>query len=152
MSNKLLTTCLRSDVALRRISRIGLLFTRLKAAPLLVATFFDIFVLAGCSTTRLPDPLAAGWQGKPVCEQLLEDQRHRILRCTFPPNVGHERHFHAPHFGYALTSARMQITDKDGVRVVDVTGGSRTDNPGVDWHEILNVGDTTLIYLLVEPR
>ena len=46
----------------------------------------------------------------------------------------------------------MQITDKDGVRVVDLTGGSRTDNPGVDWHEILNVGDTTLIYLIVEPR
>ena len=101
---------------------------------------------------QLPDPLAAGWQGKPVCESLHESRQQRILRCTFPPGVGHERHFHAPHFGYSLTAARMQITDQNGVRVVNVPEGSGTDNPGVEWHEVLNVGDTTLTYLVIEPK
>ena len=100
----------------------------------------------------LPDPLAAGWKGEPVCEKLRDDDRLRVLRCTFPPGVGHERHFHAPHFGYAVTSGRMQITDANGTRVVDVPAGSATDNPGVAWHEVLNVGETTLVYLVVEPK
>jgi hypothetical protein len=34
----------------------------------------------------LPDPLAAGWKGEPVCEKLHEDEPLRILRCSFPPN------------------------------------------------------------------
>ena len=120
--------------------------------PKIIITFLFLIVLGGCVTKQqLPDPLVAGWQGQPVCERLLENKRQRVLRCTFPPGVGHERHYHAPHFGYSLTAARMQITDKNGVRVVDVPMGSSTDNPGVDWHEVLNVGDTTLIYLIVEP-
>jgi hypothetical protein len=101
---------------------------------------------------QLPDPLAAGWQGKPVCERLHESRQQRVLRCTFPPGVGHERHFHAPHFGYSLTAARMQITDQSGIRVVNVPEASGTDSPGVEWHEIMNVGDTTLIYLVIEPK
>lgn len=116
---------------------------------------FLVFVLVlarNAAADQLPDPLAAGWQGQPVCERLHENYQQRILRCTFPPNVGHERHFHAPHFGYALTAARMQITDSNGVRVVDIPLGSGTDNPGVEWHEVLNVGDTTLIYLIIEPK
>ncbi len=66
--------------------------------------------------SELPDPLQAGWQGKPVCERLLEDGGQRVLRCTFAPGVGHERHFHRPHFGYALSGGRMRITDASGVR------------------------------------
>ncbi len=38
----------------------------------------------------IPDPLEAGWKGKPVCEKIHEDKKQRILRCTFPPGVGHE--------------------------------------------------------------
>ena len=100
----------------------------------------------------LPDPLAAGWKGEPVCEQLRDDAQLRILRCTFPPGTGHERHYHPPHFGYAVTSARMRITDADGTRTVDVPAGYTDDNPGVEWHEVLNVGETTLVYLVVEPK
>lgn len=104
------------------------------------------------SASALPDPLAAGWEGASVCEKLRDDAEMRVLRCTFPPGVGHERHYHAPHFGYALSAGRMRITDADGVRTVDVPAGFYQDNPGVEWHEVLNVGETTLIYLLVEPK
>jgi hypothetical protein len=61
-----------------------------------------ITLLAATTTraqSRLPDPLEAGWQGKAVCEHLHEDEDQRILRCTFPPGVGHERHFHVKHVG-----------------------------------------------------
>ena len=42
----------------------------------------------------LPDGLAAGWKGQATCEKLDEYEQVRILRCTFPPGVGHERHAH----------------------------------------------------------
>lgn len=100
---------------------------------------------------ELKDPLAAGWEGQPVCEKLHEDADNRILRCTFPPGVGHERHFHAPHFGYALSGGRMRMTDSRGVREVDLATGSSFSSDGVDWHEVFNIGTTTVSYLIVEP-
>ena len=108
---------------------------------------------AGCVVNpSLPDPLAAGWQGRAVCERLHEDARQRILRCTFDPGVGHERHYHRPHFGYALSGGRMRITDGEGVRELDLETGSSYQSAGTAWHEVLNVGETTVSYLLVEPK
>ena len=100
----------------------------------------------------LPDPLVAGWMGKPVCEQLLDDDRQRVLRCTFPPGTGHERHFHAPHFGYIVEGGRMQITDSSGTRTRELRSGASWSSDGVAWHEVLNVGDTVSVYLIVEPK
>lgn len=116
----------------------------------LVASFA---ALGACATqSPLPDPLAAGWNGAPVCEKLHEDSDHRILRCSFPPGVGHERHFHDRHFGYALAGGRMRISDARGTREVELATGSSFSSSGVDWHEVLNVGDTTVAYLIVEPK
>jgi hypothetical protein len=108
-----------------------------------------IFALA---VAALPDPLAAGWKGKPVCEKMREDVHLRVLRCTFPPGVGHERHFHCRHFGYALSGGRAQIKDERGVRQVDIATGSSFSSEGVGWHEMLNVGPTVIQYLIVEPK
>ncbi len=100
----------------------------------------------------LPDPLQAGWNGASVCEKLHEDATQRILRCTFPPDVGHERHYHERHFGYAISGGRMRITSAEGTREVDLATGSSFASDGVDWHEVVNVGDTTVTYLIVEPK
>ena len=113
-------------------------------------------ILASCvsctATPTLADPLQAGWNGAPVCERLHEDPGQRILRCTFPPGVGHERHHHVPHFGYTVAGGRMRITDESGVREVDaLTGGSFTSD-GVTWHEVLNVGATTAVFLIFERK
>jgi len=109
--------------------------------------------VTACGTTpHYPDPLAAGWQGTPVCERLHEDVAHRILRCTFPPGVGHERHHHPPHFGYALSGGRVRITSVDGVRELDLETGSSFASDGVAWHEVLNIGESTIVYLIVEPK
>lgn len=115
--------------------------------------------LAGCTVNAsfdpgpgLPDPLEAGWDGEAVCEQLHDDAELRVLRCTFPPGSGHERHYHDAHFGYVLTGGRMQITDSEGTRTVDLPDDYSWESDGVDWHEVLNVGETTSVYLIVEPR
>jgi quercetin dioxygenase-like cupin family protein len=100
----------------------------------------------------LPDPLQAGWKGKPACERLIENDRQRVLRCTFAPGGGHERHFHRPHVGYALSGGRMRITDGSGMREAVLTTGSAFSSDGVGWHEVLNVGDTTVQYLIVESK
>ncbi|GAA4714369.1 cupin domain-containing protein [Sphingomonas lutea] len=100
----------------------------------------------------LPDPLAAGWQGRPVCEKLHDDAHQRVLRCTFAPGVGHERHLHDRHFGYALSGGRMRITDAKGVREAEIKPGSSFSSEGIAWHEVLNIGATTVQYLIVEPR
>jgi len=111
-----------------------------------------IATVAGATEPGLPDPLEAGWKGHAVCERVHEDADMRILRCTFPPGVGHERHWHPKHVGYNITGGRLQITDEAGTRVIDIAPGDTFASEGVDWHEGLNVGDTTLIYLVIEPR
>ena len=93
-----------------------------------VATVTALTSIALTGAT-LPDPLAAGWKGAPVCERLDEDSKQRILRCTFAPGVGHERHYHAPNFGYAVSGGRMQITDASGSREVDLPTGSSFASP-----------------------
>ncbi len=46
----------------------------------------------------------------------------------------------------------MRITDGSGVREVDVPTGSSFSSDGVAWHEVVNVGDTTTVFLIVEPK
>ena len=100
----------------------------------------------------LPDPVAAGWQGRSVCEVLREDDQVRIFRCAFPPGVGHERHFHPRHFGYALSGGTMRITSGAGTRQVTLVTGSYFSSEGIDWHEVVNIGDSVVSYLMIEPK
>ena len=118
----------------------------------LVAGAVTAAAMSLAADAPLPDPLEAGWKGEKVCEVLHEDDRQRVLRCTFPPGAGHERHYHAPHFGYTLSDGRMEITDAGGTRVVESSAGATWTSEGVDWHEVVNIGDTTTQYLIVEVR
>lgn len=100
----------------------------------------------------VPDAQAAGWKGEKLCENLHEDDHIRVLRCTFPPMVGHEPHSHPASFLYVLTGGHGTVTDSNGVREFDVkTDQSRPAKPVV-WHEMLNTGDSTLRYLIVEKK
>ena len=138
MSSQVLSTC-RSGAH----AAIVAVMIALQAAFLQVAAIPAI-------AEPLPDPLAAGWKGEAVCEKLHEDDEQRILRCTFPPGVGHEKHFHAPHFGYVLVGGRMRIRDDAGEREIDLPTNYSWISDGVAWHEALNVGKTTSIYLIIE--
>jgi mannose-6-phosphate isomerase-like protein (cupin superfamily) len=119
----------------------------------LVGVIAKVAVVGAYATQPpLPDPLEAGWKGMPVCEKLHEDSDQRILRCTFPPSIGHQRHFHNRHFGYAIAGGRMRITDSSGTREVDLATGSSFASDGVAWHEVLNIGDPTVVFLIIEPK
>ncbi len=103
-------------------------------------------------TQELPDPLEAGWNEESVCKIIEENANIRALRCAFPPGVGHERHFHAAHFGFVLQGGKMQITDGTGTVERDIKSGASWTSDVVEWHEVLNIGDTTAVYLIVEPK
>ena len=115
-----------------------------------IAAWAPLLLCALTFAEQLPDPLEAGWNGKPVCEKIHEDKQQRILRCTFPPGDGHEVHFHAPHFGYVIAGGKMRIRDEAGEREVDLPAHYSWVSDGINWHEVLNIGETTSIYLIVE--
>ena len=123
---------------------------------LVVFLFWSLSSLASSGkmqeTENLPHAFEAGWQGQKVCELLYEDEAVRVGRCVFPPGIGHEKHFHRPHFGYVLTSATMRITDADGTEVTETTAGGSWETDAITVHEAVNIGQTTASYLIVEPK
>jgi len=114
--------------------------------------FLCVITSVGAENSNLPDPLKAGWKGKTVCELLFEDKNKRILRCSFPPGIGHEKHFHSANFGYAISGGTVRITDQSGIREVKLPTGSSFSSDGIAWHEIFNIGETTIVYLIVEDK
>ena len=106
----------------------------------------------GMPGPALPSALEAGWDRKPVCELQHETRTHPVLHCVFVPGVGHERHFHPAHYGYALSGGKMRMTDSRGVREVEIATGSSFSSDGVGWHEVFNIGDTAVAYLIIEER
>ncbi len=130
------------------------MFTKLvlqKILFLLIALLL-VFSVACKNEASLPDPLEAGWQGEKVCEVLTENDEIRVLKCTFPPDVGHEKHVHQPHFGYTLRGSRFRITDETGTREMDVPSGYDFYKSEITIHEIQNIGDSTGVFLIIEPK
>ena len=100
----------------------------------------------------LPHALEAGWKGEDVCEVLLENDEMVVGKCTFPPGVGHDKHYHNPHFGYILEGSTMQIIDENGKQARDSGTGVNWSTDSITVHEVLNVGDTTAVALIIEPK
>ncbi len=128
---------------------------------LLQLTIFTLFIslMWSCSSDpsekakgQLPDPLEAGWEGESVCEVVEENEKIRILKCTFPPGVGHEKHYHDPHVGYTLAGGKFRITTDNGTKEVNVPGGNTFSNDVVTTHEVLNIGETTAQFLIIEYK
>jgi len=112
-----------------------------------------ILLIFSCKTKQtLPDPLKAGWKGEAVCEVLEEHKELRVLKCIFEPGVGHEKHYHNPHFGYTLAGGKFRITDTTGTREIDVPTGSSFSKNVVTSHEVLNIGETTAVFLIMEYK
>ena len=45
----------------------------------------------------------------------------------------------------------MRLTDAGGTRIAELKTGSSFSSGGTPWHEVLNIGDTTVSYLIIEP-
>jgi quercetin dioxygenase-like cupin family protein len=100
----------------------------------------------------LPHAFDAGWKGQKTCELLFEDATVRVARCVFPPGIGHEKHYHNPHFGYVLESGTMKIVNSKGEREVRTEAGTHWSTTQRTVHEAVNTGDTATGYLVVEPK
>jgi len=110
-------------------------------------------LLSSCKNKNpLPDPLEAGWKGEAVCEVLEDNKELRVLKCTFEPGVGHEKHYHNPHVGYTLAGGKFRITDVTGTREVNVPTGYIFSKDSITSHEVLNIGETTSVYLIMEYK
>ncbi|WP_047551169.1 hypothetical protein [Psychroserpens sp. Hel_I_66] len=110
-------------------------------------------ILLGCKNKpELPDPLEAGWNNKAVCEVVEDNKNVRVLRCTFEPGVGHEKHYHDPHYGYTVAGSTFRITDTTGTREVNVPTGYSFSKDEISTHEVLNIGDSTAVFLIVEYK
>jgi quercetin dioxygenase-like cupin family protein len=126
---------------------------RLRGLSLFAAGLVAACATASAQITPLPMALCAGWQGERTCEQLHEDAQIRVLRCTFPPGVGHEMHYHPPHFGYILSGESvMRITTADGVVDRPLRAGASFSSDVETAHQPVNVGTETMTYLIVEKK
>ncbi len=123
-----------------------------KLNSLYLLIFSCILIISCKQKNSLKDPLQAGWKNSKVCKVLEENEKIRTLKCVFPPGVGHEKHFHAAHFGYTLKGGKFRITDKTGTREVNVPTGYDFYNQRIEWHNVLNIGDSTAVFLIVEPK
>ena len=60
--------------------------------------------------------------------------------------------FKAAHWGYVLAPPTMRITTASGAATRELKAGDTWWSDGVAWHEVLNVGSTTGVYLIAEPK
>lgn len=119
----------------------------------LTTWFLLVSPLSAVDLPDLPNAFDAGWKGEKTCELLYETETVRVGQCSFPPGIGHEKHFHYPHFGYVLEGGTLSITEQDGsVREMQTVTGSSWSTDTIMVHEALNIGDTTTRYLIVEPK
>lgn len=129
-----------------------------KVSQLLPSFIFALalLIISSCAInekkSEYPDPLQAGWKGKSVCSVIEENEEIRVLKCVFPPQVGHEWHYHEPHVGYTLAGGTFRISDSNGDREVDVPTGYTFKNDELTEHAVLNIGETTAEFLIIEYK
>lgn len=139
----------------------------MKPYKLLIFSIFFVSILSKCADVKsekkvlnessniinqLPDPLEAGWEGESVCEIVQENASIRVLKCTFPPGIGHEKHYHDPHVGYTIAGGLFKITNETGTREVNVKTGISFSNEEITTHAVQNIGETTAVFLIIEYK
>ncbi len=123
-----------------------------KYDPLWLILLLSLIMLNCKNKNTLPDPLEAGWNNDAVCEVVEENDNVRVLKCTFEPGVGHEKHYHNPHYGYTVAGSKFKIKDTTGTREVNVPTGYSFSKDEISTHEVLNIGDSTAVFLIVEYK
>ncbi len=118
----------------------------------LVASMTLLFAPLIAFADPVPNALSVEWQGKKPCEKLFEDAQMLIARCTFPPGSKHLKHSHPGYFSYVLSGGKVQIEDAKGTHQLEPRTRGYANSPPIPWHELTNVGDTTVSYLVVERK
>ncbi|MGP0001688.1 MAG: cupin domain-containing protein [Acetobacteraceae bacterium] len=100
----------------------------------------------------VPDALSVEWQGQHPCEKLYEDAEIRAMRCTLAPGAAHVRHSHPGNLVYTIGGGKAKVQDDKGTREGQPKTGGFINNPPIPWHEVTNIGDTTLSFLVIEKK
>ena len=100
----------------------------------------------------VPDALAVEWQGQHPCEKLYEDAEIRAMRCTLQPGAAHVRHSHPGNLVYTISGGKAKVQDDKGTREGQPKTGGFSNNSPNPWHEVTNIGDTTLSFFVVEKK
>ena len=122
------------------------------ALALVTSLTLQVHTAVADNPPDLPNAFDAGWEGQETCELLFEDDSVRVGRCVFPAGIGHEKHYHNPHFGYVLEGGVLRIVDSNGERKVTTQTGGDWSTTTITVHEALNIGETTTSYLIMEPK
>jgi quercetin dioxygenase-like cupin family protein len=100
----------------------------------------------------VPDALSVEWQGQHPCEKLYEDAEIRAMRCTLAPGAIHVRHSHPGYLAYTISGGKAEVRDDKGTRQGQPKTGGFSNTPPTPWHEVINIGDTTLSFLVIEKK
>jgi quercetin dioxygenase-like cupin family protein len=100
----------------------------------------------------VPGALSVEWEGKKPCEKLFEDDEIRVARCTFPEGTVHVCHARPSYLTYDLSGGLAEVQHDKGKRKIEVVAGAFANVSPIPWHEIADIGETTLQYLLIEKK
>lgn len=83
---------------------------------------------------------------------LLDNEKVRVLQVEFAPGAVTAWHQHPNHVAYALTSGKLEITDKGKApQVMEIKEGDAMYLPAVT-HMAKNVGDNTVKLVVTELK
>src|SRR6478672_3198557 len=99
-----------------------------------------------------PTPCQSSGRATTPVKSCSRNAQVLVARCTFPPGAMHVCHSHPSYLSYVVSGGQAQIQDEKGVRKVNVVAGALADVPPTPWHELTNVGDTTLQFVVVEKK
>ena len=66
--------------------------------------------------------------------------------------MGQDRHTHGPYFTYVISGGTLRVTTENGTRESTSVTGRSGNSKGIKWHELLNVGDTTVQFFFIEQK
>ncbi len=116
------------------------------------ATMALLISTSAAMSEEVPNALAVEWQGQHPCEKLYEDTHILAMRCTLPPGAAHVRHSHPGNLVYTISGGKTKVQDDGGEREGQPRTGGFSNNPPTPWHEVTNIGDTTLSFFVVEKK
>ncbi|MFV5685246.1 cupin domain-containing protein [Flavobacterium sp. GB2R13] len=116
---------------------------------ILVTVLFGLFLQQGASLYA-QDPMKAS--PNVYKKILLENDKVRVMEVEFKPGATAAWHSHPNHVIYALTSGKIEITEKGkAATTMDIKAGNAMYMPAVT-HMGKNVGTTTIKLIVTEMK
>jgi beta-alanine degradation protein BauB len=121
-----------------------------KTTQIISGILMSGFFLIQCSNLYAQDPVKAA--PNVYKKVVLDNDKVRVIEIEFAPGETAPWHQHPDHIAYALTSGKLEITDKGKQpTVADIKEGQALYLPAVT-HMAKNIGTTTLKMLVTELK